>query len=147
MPCDSQPPVPTETPAHSRHSSPAQTSTPLFSCSCALFCASQEVISSVFKLFRTLCQKDPGWGYLFVFRRLAIHHSPLVIRLPRPCRGHCSSPSPARSLFSYSYKLLLPQPPCFDTLTKTPGVAWLSFIGRPKVSLQDSTPGERKSFP
>ena len=40
----------------------ATNSLPLFSITCALFCASQFRISFLFNLFRTLCAKHPGGG-------------------------------------------------------------------------------------
>ena len=37
-----------------------------FSYSCALFCTHQKCNSFVFKRFRTLCQKHPGWGVAWI---------------------------------------------------------------------------------
>src|SRR6266851_6854377 len=46
-----RPPIPTPYPL-----------SPFFSYSCALFCAHQKLNPFVFKRFRTLWQKHPGWG-------------------------------------------------------------------------------------
>jgi hypothetical protein len=55
---------------------------PLFSYSCALFCHNENDNLFVFRRFRTLSQKHPGWGYLlqakiFSFSNLTTHYSPL----------------------------------------------------------------------
>ena len=41
---------------------PQHLMSPLFSYSCALFCAAQNAIPNFFSNFRTLCAKHPGWG-------------------------------------------------------------------------------------
>ena len=47
-------------PLTARHSQPDSSS--LFSHSCKLFCTQKNANSRLFKQFRTLCQKHPGWG-------------------------------------------------------------------------------------
>jgi hypothetical protein len=54
-----------------RHVSACSDLSPLFSDSCALFCAFctlQKLNSFLFKRFRTLCQKYRGWGYPLMTR-------------------------------------------------------------------------------
>ncbi len=54
---------------------------PLFSYSYALFCHAQNTKPLIFKRFRTLCQKHPGWGQV-VQRSLALfttHYSLLTV--------------------------------------------------------------------
>jgi len=54
---------------------------PLFSYSYALFCHQQNTKPLIFKRFRTLCQKHPGWGEV-VQRSLALfttHYSLLTV--------------------------------------------------------------------
>jgi hypothetical protein len=55
---------------------------PLFSYSYALFCHNENDNLFVFRRFRTLSRKHPGWGYLlqakiFSFGNLTTHYSPL----------------------------------------------------------------------
>jgi hypothetical protein len=55
---------------------------PLFSYSCALFCHNENDNLFVFRRFRTLSQKHPGWGRLlqtkiFSFGNLTTNYSPL----------------------------------------------------------------------
>jgi hypothetical protein len=73
---------------------------PLFSCSYALFCTTQNAICSRFNLFHTLCTKHPGWRLpVSALRRLAAHLSCV-----RTATG-------ATRFLSWSYFILLWIPP------------------------------------
>src|SRR5438552_4149436 len=75
---------------------------PLFSHSCALFCAIEKLNSIRFIRLRTLCKKPPGVGYPLFFWPSSLGGTPIPFRLPRrelpreSARGVPAAPRPPR---------------------------------------------------
>jgi len=78
-------------------------SNPLHSHSSKLFVAPKKLNPFGIKQIQTLSPKHPGWG------------------TPQPLRTSAADQF-ARPLFSWSYKLLFPEPVCFENICVAPGV-------------------------